>query len=183
VVFITSALGAKRLELLHQLVPDAMTIGFLVRPNTGETELERIDVQDAARRIGLQLAIVEVTSEREFEAAFTTFVQRGVGALLVGTGPFLTSQRERILSLAARHRLPSIGSLRELVSAGATMSYGTSISDAYRQAGIYAGRIIKGEKPAELPVMQSTKFELVINLKSAKTLALTVPDRAACARR
>jgi putative ABC transport system substrate-binding protein len=177
VVFITSALGAKRLELLHQLVPDAKIIGFLVRPNTGETELERIDVQDAAQGLGLQLAIVEVTSEREFEAAFIVFLQRGVGALLVGTGPFLTSQRERILTLAARHRLPAIGSLRELVSAGATMSYGTSISDAYRQAGLYAGRIIKGEKPAELPVMQSTKFEFVINLKAAKSLGLVIPDK------
>jgi putative ABC transport system substrate-binding protein len=177
VVFIASALGAKRLELLRQLVPNAMTVGFLVRPNTGETEAERIDVQNAAQGLGQQLVIVEVTSEREFEAAFTTFVQRGVGGLLVGIGPLLTSHRERIVTLAARHHLPTMCGLREFVSVGGTMSYGTSISDAYRQAGIYAGRILKGEKPADLPVMQSTKFELVINLRTAKALGLDVPDR------
>jgi putative ABC transport system substrate-binding protein len=175
VVFIASALGAKRLELLRQLVPKATTIAFLIGPNTTETETERRDVQNAAQAFGQRLVIVEVTSEREIEAAFATFVQRGVGGLFVGTGPFMTSNRGQIVTLAARHTIPAIYSLREFVSAGGTMSYGTSISDAYRQAGIYAGRILKGEKPADLPVVQSTKFELVINLKTANALGLDVP--------
>jgi len=177
VVFIAAVLGAKRLELLRQLVPAAGTIAFLVRPNTGESEAERVDVQNAAQAIGQRLVVVDVTSEGEFEAAFTTFVQRGAGGLLVGSGPFFTSHRERIVALAAQHRLPEIYPLREFASVGGAMSYGASISDAYRQAGIYAGRILKGEKPADLPVMQSTKFELVINLKTTRALGLTVPDR------
>jgi len=177
VVFITTMLATKRLELLRQLVPDAMTIGFLIRPNTGETEAERIDVQNAVQGSKLQLIIVEVTSEREFDAAFTTFIQRGAGALFVGGGPFLTSNRERIVSLAARYRLPAIYPLREYITVGGAMSYGTSISDAHRQAGIYAGRILKGEKPSDLPVLQSTKFELVINLKTARSLGIEVPDK------
>jgi putative ABC transport system substrate-binding protein len=177
VFFIAATLGAKRLELLRQLVPDAATLAFLVRPNTGESEAERVDVQNAAQAIGQRLVVVDVTSEGEFEAAFATFLQRGAGGLIVGSGPFLTSHGERIVALATRHRLPAIYPLREFVSVGGAMSYGASISDAYRQAGIYAGRIVKGDKPADLPVMQSTKFELVINLKTAKALALTVPDR------
>jgi len=177
VVFITTMLATKRLELLRQLVPDAMTIGFLIRPNTGETEAERIDVQNAVQGSKLQLIIVEVTSEREFDAAFTTFIQRGAGALFVGGGPFLTSNRERIVSLAARYRLPAIYPLREYITVGGAMSYGTSISDAHRQAGIYAGRILKGEKPSDLPVLQSTKFELVINFKTARSLGIEVPDK------
>jgi putative ABC transport system substrate-binding protein len=177
VVFITSVLGSKRLELLRQLVPKAMTIALLMRPNTTETEAERSDVQNAAQALGQRLVIVEVTSEREIEAAFATFVQRGVGGLYVGVGPFLTSNREQIVSLAARHAIPAIYPLREFVSVGGAMSYGASISDAYRQAGIYAGRVLKGEKPADLPVMQSTKFELVLNLKTAKALGLEVPDK------
>jgi len=177
VVFITSMLGSKRLELLRQLVLKAMTIALLMRPNSTETEAERSDVQNAAQALGQRLVIVEVTSEREIEAAFATFAQRGVGGLYVGVGPFLTSNREQIVSLAARHAIPAIYPLREFVSVGGTMSYGASISDAYRQAGIYAGRVLKGEKPADLPVMQSTKFELVLNLKTAKALGLAVPDR------
>jgi putative ABC transport system substrate-binding protein len=177
VVFITSVLGSKRLELLRQLVPKATTIAFLMRPNTIETEAERSDVQNAAQALGQRLVIVEVTSEREIEPAFATFVQRGVGGLYVGVGPFLTSKREQIVSLAARHAIPAIYPLREFASVGGAMSYGASISDAYRQAGIYAGRVLKGEKPADLPVMQSTKFEFVINLKTAKALGLEVPDK------
>jgi len=175
VVFITGELGAKRLELFRQLVPKATTIGMLVNPNTSETERERREVQAAAQAIGQQLVVFEVTSGRDIETAFATFVQRGGGGLLVGTGPFMNSNREQIVALAARHHIPTMYPLRESVDAGGLMSYGTSQSDAYRQAGIYAGRILKGEKPADLPVIQSTKFEFVLNLKTAKALGLDVP--------
>jgi putative tryptophan/tyrosine transport system substrate-binding protein len=177
VVFITSVLGAKRLELLRQLVPKATTIAMLVRPDTTETEAERIDVQNAAQALGQELVVFDVTSRRDIEAAFATFVERRAGGLLVGTGPFLTSNRERVVALAARYGVPAIYPLREYASAGGVMSYGTSISDAYRQSGVYAGRILKGEKPADLPVIQSTKFELVLNLQTAKALGIDVPDK------
>jgi putative ABC transport system substrate-binding protein len=177
VVFITSALGAKRLEILRQLVPKATTIAMLANPISKETEAERRDVQNAAQAFGHLLFVFDVFSARDIEAAFATFVQHGAGGLLVGTGPFLTSHREQIIGLAARHGVPAIHPLREFVSMGGLMSYGTSISDAYRQAGIYAGRVLKGEKPADLPVMQSTKFEFVLNLKTAKALGRDVPDK------
>jgi putative ABC transport system substrate-binding protein len=177
VVFFTSVLGAKRLELLHQLVPNATMIGMLVNPNTAETERERNDVQAAAQAIGQQLIILDVNSERDIETAFVTFVQRGAGALLVGSGPDLLSHREQLVALAAHHALPAGYNFRDFVVAGGLMSYGTSIADSYRQVGVYAGRILKGEKPADLPVMQSTKFEFVLNLKTAKTLGLTVPPK------
>jgi putative ABC transport system substrate-binding protein len=175
VVFFAAVLGAKRLELLGQLVPKATTIAVLVNPNTTDTEAERRDVQAAALAIGQQLLILDAGSDRDIETAFATFVQRGAGALLVGTGAFTNSNRERIVALAARHRLPASYNLREFVTAGGLMSYGANITDAYRQAGIYAGRVLKGDKPADLPVMQSTKFEFVLNLKTAKTLGLEVP--------
>jgi putative ABC transport system substrate-binding protein len=177
VVFFTSVLGGKRLELLHQLVPNATMIGMLVNPNTAETERERNDVQAAAQAIGQQLIILDVNSERDIETAFVTFVQRGAGALLVGSGPDLLSHREQLVALAAHHALPAGYNFRDFVVAGGLMSYGTSIADSYRQVGVYAGRILKGEKPADLPVMQSTKFEFVLNLKTAKTLGLTVPPK------
>jgi putative ABC transport system substrate-binding protein len=176
VVFFASVLGSKRLELLRQLVPKATTIGLLVHSDSAdETEMERKDVQTAAQAIGQQLIILEVSSDSDIEAAFATLVQRGAGALLVGTGPFLFSRQQQIVALAARYALPASYVLREFVVAGGLMSYGTSLTDAYRQAGIYAGRILKGEKPADLPIVQSAKFEFVINLKTAKTLGLTVP--------
>ena len=173
--FFTGVLGAKRLELLHQLVPKATTIAVLVNPNTIQTEAERKAVQAAAEAIGRQLLILDVSNERDIETAFATLVQRGAGALLVGSGAFMNSHRERLVALAARHALPAIYAQRETAMAGGLMSYGTSITDAYRQAGIYAGQVLKGEKPADLPVMQSTKFEFVINLKTAKVLGLEMP--------
>jgi putative ABC transport system substrate-binding protein len=176
--FFAGALGPKRLELLLQLVPKATTIAVLVNPNTTETEAERTDVQAAAQAIGRQLIILDVSSDRDIELAFATFAQRGAGALLTGSGAFLnSSKRERLIALAARHRLPAVYAVREAVVAGGLMSYGPSITDAYRQVGIYAGRILKGEKPTELPVMQSTKFEFVLNLKTARALGLSVPDK------
>ena len=171
-------LGAKRLELLRQLVPRATTIAVLVNPGTPTTEAERRDVQAAAQSIGQQLIVHDVNSDRDIETAFATFVQRRAGRLcLSGLVRSLNFHSERIIALAARHALPTIYVQREAVVAGGLMSYGTSLTDAYRQVGVYAGRILKGEKPADLPVVQSTKFEFVINLKTAKALGLEVPDR------
>jgi putative tryptophan/tyrosine transport system substrate-binding protein len=175
VVFFAGVLGAKRLDLLRQLVPKATTIAMLVNPNSPDAVSERSDVQAAALAIGQQLLVLDVSSDRDIETAFATFVQRGAGALLVGSGGFMNSHRERLVALAARHALPASYVLREPVVAGGLMSYGASITDAYRQVGIYAGRILKGEKPGDLPVMRSTKFEFVLNLKTAKALGLTVP--------
>jgi putative ABC transport system substrate-binding protein len=174
VMFFSETLGTKRLELLRQLVTKT-TIAVLVNPATPGTEEERSDIAAAAKAIGLQLIVADVRNVRDIDTAFATFVQRGAGALLVGSGAFMTSQRERIVAVAAHHRLPALYPLREYVSTGGLMSYGTSIAEAYRHAGIYAGRILKGEKPADLPVMRSTKFEFVINLKTAKSLGLDIP--------
>ena len=138
---------------------------------------ERADVEKAARMFGLNLVVAEATNAAEIVTAFTKFTERGAGALFVGTGAFTNSHREAIVSLAARDAIPAMYSLREFAFEGGLISYGTSITDAYRQAGIYAGRILKGEKPADLPVVQSTKFELVLNLKTARALNLDVPDR------
>jgi putative ABC transport system substrate-binding protein len=148
---------------------------MLVHPNTPNTEAERRDVQAAAQAIGQQLIILNVSSERDIENAIATSVQRGVGALLAGSGAFLNSNRELLVALASHHALPTSYSQHESVVAGGLMSYGPSITDAYRQSGIYAGRILKGEKPADLPVMQSTKFEFVLNLKTAKALGIEIP--------
>ena len=177
VIFFNAVLGAKRLELLRQVAPKATTIAMLANSNNPGLVAEQRDVQAAALAIGQQLIVLNVSSGSDIEPAFTTFVQRGAGALLVGAGAFLNSHRERVVALAARHGLPAMNAQREAVVAGGLMSYGASISDGYRQAGIYAGRILKGEKPADLPVMQATKFEFVLNLKTAKTLGLEIPDR------
>jgi ABC-type uncharacterized transport system substrate-binding protein len=175
VSFVAGLLGAKRLEMLRQLVPTAATIAMLVGIETLEARVERRDVELAAQALGQQLIIAPVSSEGELDGAFTSIVERGAKALLVGAGALLTSNRGRIVALATRHAIPAIYALREFVEAGGLMSYGASIVEAYRQVGIYAGRVLKGEKPADLPVMQSTKFELVINLKAARALGLTVP--------
>jgi putative tryptophan/tyrosine transport system substrate-binding protein len=175
VSWLGAQVGAKRLELLRQIVPKTTTIGMLEDLDSPGTEAERTDVQAAAQAIGLQLIIIDVNNDRDIETAIASFVQRGAGALLVGAGAFLTSKREVVAALAARHAIPAMYVEREGAVAGGLMSYGPSQSGAYRQAAIYTGRILKGEKPADLPVMQSTKFEFVLNLKTAKALGLTVP--------
>ena len=175
VSFVSGLLGAKRFDMLRQLVPSAATMAMLVETDTLEARIERRDVELAAQALGQQLIIAPVSSEGEFDGALTSIVGRGAKALLVGTGPLLSSNRERIVGLAARHAIPAIYALREFVVVGGLISYGASIAEAYRQVGMYAGRVLKGEKPADLPVMQSTKFELMLNLKTAKALGLTIP--------
>jgi ABC-type uncharacterized transport system substrate-binding protein len=174
VSFLAGLLGAKRLEMLRQLAPTAATMAMLVGTETLDARIERRDVELAAQALGQQLIIAPVSSESEFDGAFTSIVGRGAKTLLVGSGPLLTSNRERLVPLAARHAIPAIYAQREFVEVGGLMSYGASSVEAYRQAGIYAGRILKGEKPADLPVMRSTKFELVLNLKTAGTLGLDI---------
>jgi len=175
VSFMSVELAAKQLAFLRELRPGAARIAVLVDPKFPTTERFLSEVRVAASAVGQQLIVLDGSSAREIETAFVTLVQRGAGALHVGGG--MLSQRERIIALAARHGIPAIYVLREYVTAGGLMSYGTSMSDAYRQAGIYAGRILKGEKPGDLPVMLPTKFELVINVKTAKALGLEIPER------
>ena len=170
-----SVLGAKRLELLREVVPSSSVIAVLFNPNSPEAETVASDVQTAARSVGQQIIVLTAAAEDDFDRAFEIMVQQRAGALLVGTDPFFTSHLDRLLGLAARHAIPAIYDAREYPLAGGLMSYGSSIPDAYRQLGVYAGRILKGEKPADLPVQQPTKFELVVNLKTAKVLRLDVP--------
>jgi len=175
VTFFGAVLGAKRLELLRQLSPKPMKIAVLFSSNNPSTEAERREVEAAAFTVGQQLVILDANTDSDIDAAFTTIVQRRADALLVGPGAFLNSRRQRVVSLAAQHALLTSFAWREAVLAGALMSYGTSQTDAFRQAGVYAGRILNGEKPGDLPVLQPTKFELVINLKAAKTLGIEIP--------
>jgi putative ABC transport system substrate-binding protein len=168
-------LGAKRLELLHELVPKAMVIALLMDPNWPGAVAELPELEAAARAIGRQIVVVRASNEREFEDAFAKITQSGAGALMVAGSPFFTSQRRTLVALAARHAIPAIYDVRENVEAGGLISYSASFTDAYRQAGIYAGRILKGAKPSELPVLQPTTFELALNLKTAKALGLEVP--------
>src|SRR5438034_9054503 len=174
VSFISVELGAKQLGLLRELRPGAARIAVLVDPKWPITERFVSEVRAAALAVEQQIEVLYASTGREIETAFTTLVQRGAGALHVGIGGFILSQRERIVALSARHAVPTISPYREFVEAGGLMSYGASVTDANRQAGIYAGRILKGEKPADLPALQPTKFELVINLKTARTLGLTI---------
>lgn len=175
VSFLINSMGTKRLELLSQMAPKASTIGILVNPTNPDAEIETRDAQIAAQALGRKLLVVKASTENDFEAAFATLVAQGAGAFTIGGDPFFDSQRERIIALAARHRMPAIYLLRIYPMAGGLMSYGTSLSDAYRQQGVYVGRILKGIKPADLPVIQPTKFEFVLNLKIAKALGLEVP--------
>jgi putative ABC transport system substrate-binding protein len=174
-VFFGPDLGPKRLELLHQLVPKATTIAALMHLSSSVAKKERSDIVTAAQAKGLRLLVLEIGSERDIEAAFAAAVQSGAGAVFVGSGAFMNSQRERLVALAARHKLPAAHGWREHTVAGGLMSYGASQSDGYRQAGIYVGRILMGEKPSDLPVIRSTKFEFVLNLKTAKALGLDIP--------
>ena len=178
VTFTTVDLTSKRLGQLHELVPKAELIGVLLDPNQMEGGMFAQQLQDAeaaAATIGRRVLAVKAASAGEFNAAFSTIVQAGVGALLVGGGPFFTSQRQRLALLSARHAIPTSYAEREFAVAGGLMSYGPSQADAYRRAGVYAARILKGEKAGDLPVDQATKFELVINLGTAATLGIAVP--------
>jgi putative ABC transport system substrate-binding protein len=175
VVIFTAVLVAKRLELLRELVPTAAAIGMLVNPANRNTEGQKRDALEAARALGIQLHIAGASSERDFEPAVARLLQQQAGSLMVSGDPFFNSRREQLVALASRHGLPAIYDLREFAEAGGLMSYGTSRTDAYRLAGVYAGRVLKGDKPGDMPVVQPTKFELVINLKTAKALGLTVP--------
>ena len=170
-----SQLAGKRMELLHQLVPKAPVVAVFGDPSYPAFEAGLPDLEAAARAMGLQILVVRVARSSEFEAAFTKVTQAGAGALYVSGSPFFTSERDTIVALAARHAIPAAYDLRDQVAAGGLISYSSSIAGAYRQAGVYAGQILKGAKPSELPVQQPTTFELVINLKTAKALGLTVP--------
>jgi putative ABC transport system substrate-binding protein len=174
--FLITELNPKRIELLSELVPQARMIGLLVNPNNSQAERIIGFVQEAARAKGLQLYIAKAGTESEIDAAFATFVQLHIGAAVVGNDPFLNSRRDQLVALASRQAVPAIYSIREFAASGGLISYGASITSAYRQLGIYAGKILKGAKPADLPVQQPTKFELVINLKTAKALGLAVPQ-------
>jgi putative tryptophan/tyrosine transport system substrate-binding protein len=171
----TAGLEAKRLGLLQEMVPKATTIAVLLNPNYAPAENQLRDVQEAATRLGVQLVVVRANMEDEFNAAFSTSVQQKAGALLVCASPFFNARRQQLALLAARHTVPAMYEWRDFAAAGGLMSYGTSLADAYRQAGVYAGRILRGEKPADLPVVQVTKFEFVINLNAAKAIGLDVP--------
>jgi putative ABC transport system substrate-binding protein len=169
-------LTPKRLELLSELVPHARVIALLVNPNNPQTEGVIRDVPEAARAKGLQLPILKAGTESEIDAAFVSLVQLHAGALLIGPDPFFTNQREQLVALASRHAIPAIYWLREYAASGGLISYGTSLTAAFREAGIYVDKILKGAKPADLPVQQPTTFELIINLKTARALGLTVPQ-------
>jgi putative ABC transport system substrate-binding protein len=176
VTFLTAALGAKRLGLLRDLVPAAQVIALLANPNYYLGPVQIRDVEEAARALGQRLVVLDGSTDEKIEAAFGALAPQHVSALLVSSDPFFDTRRERLVSLALQHRVPAIYQFREYAVAGGLMSYGTSITEMYRLAGLYVGRILKGEKPADLPVMQVAKFELVINLKTAKVLGVKTSD-------
>jgi putative tryptophan/tyrosine transport system substrate-binding protein len=168
-------IGPKLLELLHELVPTAAIIALLVNPDYPSAKSQSRDLQATARTLGLQLHVLHASTERDFDTVFATLVQLRAGALVIGADTFFLSRSEQLAALTVRHAVPTISPYRGFTAAGGLVSYGSSITDQFRQVGVYTGRILKGEKAAELPVMQSTKVELVINLKTAQTLGLTIP--------
>jgi len=175
--FLIDALATKNLELLHQLVPTAKVVGGLKNPTNPNVESEISGLQAAASSLGCELQFVNASSERDINTAFANVAQMRAGALIVASDSFFFARRQQLVALAARHLIPTVYPWREAVAAGGLIGYGTSVSGAYRQVGIYTGRILKGAKPADLPVQQSTKFELVINTTTAKALGLTIPDK------
>ena len=177
VTFLANNLGSKRLGILRELVPAARVIAVLFDPNFPEAVDELRAVEEAGRNIGQKIMSVKAANEQEFDIAFKSVVQAGAGALVVVGSPLFTSKAQSLIALSARHAVPTIYDLREYVTAGGLMSYSTSFTDAYRQAGKYVGRILKGEKPSDLPVIQPTKFELVVNIKTARAMKLTVPQQ------
>ena len=175
VSFLIGALTAKKLELMHELLPQVTTVAVLVNPTFPDTDVQVRDAQTATQSLGMKLLVVNASTDGELDAAFKTMVEQGAGALVIDADPFFNARAGRLAALATSHALPAIHPVHEYVLAGGLMSYGTSITDAHRQAGVYAGRILKGAKPADLPVVQPTKFEFAINLKAAKALGLNVP--------
>ena len=174
VTFLQNMLSAKQVELLHEIIPGVTVIAFLVNPTNPNAESDTRRVTEAAEALRLQLLVLSVTNERELEAAFTSAVQAHVGALVAAPDPFFTARRDRIISLSKQHSVPTFHDNRLFAVAGALLSYGPQFSEGYHQIGIYVGRILKGTKPSELPVHQPANFELVINLKTAKTLGINV---------
>ena len=172
---LSSELVSKRLGLLHDMIPAATIIGLLLNPHDPRTEAQASDMRTAARALGLQVHLVNASTEGEIDSAFAKSAQQRAGALIVGPSEFFTKRSEQIVALAARHALPTIYQYRLYAVAGGLATYGTSLTDSYRQAGIYTGRVLKGEKPTDMPVWQPTKFELVLNLRTAKALGLTIP--------
>jgi putative ABC transport system substrate-binding protein len=177
VSIISSALVSKQFELLHELVPQAAVVGILVNPSNHNVRFELSDLQNAAQTMGVQVTVLRASTESEIEAAFATLVQLRPGALLIQPDVFFLDQREKLVALAKREAIPTIYARREHAAIGGLMSYGADLADGYRQAGVYVGRILSGTKPTELPVMQPTKYSLVINLKTAKALGLEIPDK------
>lgn len=175
IALLTEVLGPKRLELVHELIPKAAVIGLLINPGSRFAEDIEKDAQAAARASGLRLHVARASREEEFDRAFETLVHQHADALVVGNDPFFLSRRDRLVALAARHAIPAIYEWRDFAAAGGLMSYGTSLASMYRQAGVYTGQILRGAKPANLPVLQPTKFELVVNLRTAKGLGLAIP--------
>jgi putative ABC transport system substrate-binding protein len=175
VSFVPAELAAKRLEMLHELVPKATEIAMLLNPSQTAAESRARKVQEAAPSFGLHVHVLRARTEQEIDAAFATLMKSRAGALIVDSDPFFNARRDQFVALAARYSVPAIYDNRETVVAGGLVSYAGSVSEVYRQAGIYTGRILKGAKPADLPILQPTKVELVINMKTAKALGLTIP--------